>query len=116
MKLQKTNKILETAIFKKSLIKKFCEARKVDLRNGTLHSFCLFVKFLDLLNFHFLSNSYSSHPIKKKNEKIVFIHFVINFPYSCLFIYLSVYLYVSNTSSKFIFPNFSYHFKKLVFF
>jgi hypothetical protein len=50
----------------------------------------------------------------------IFIHFVINFPYSCLFIYLSVYLsvylYVSNTSSKFTFPNFSYHFNKLVFF
>jgi hypothetical protein len=42
----------------------------------------------------------------------VFIHFVINFPYSCLFIYL----YVSNPSSKFTFPNFSYDFKNLVFF
>jgi hypothetical protein len=29
------------------------------------------------------------------------------FPYSCFFLYLFIYLYVSNTSSKFTFPNFA---------
>jgi hypothetical protein len=59
-----------------------------------------------------LKNFYGKSAFKLLALYCVFIHFVINLPYSCL----SVYLYVSNTSSKFTFPNFSNHFKKLVFF